>query len=138
MEAVIKETIELLTRYADSIKDCNTVDDKFSDADAESDYEYHLSLINSLENIIGEGDSSEWQNNDLAEYVYSCPECGWMGTSDEEMVCEDCGEAHEVECPECYEANLFLRCISFGGCVVEEDGCNCDSCRNKSTSASWH
>lgn len=129
MEEVIKETIDLINMYAESLKDCSTLEGEFTDKEDEDFYQYHLGLINSLQNIIGEGDDSEWQN-DLAEYVYACPDCGWMGTSDQELRCESCGEAHEVECPECHEANLFLRCISFGGCAVGEDsnGCNCGNC----------
>lgn len=129
MEEVIKETIELINMYAESLKESSTLDGEFTDKENEDFYNYHLGLINSLKGMIGECENSDLSEYDLAEYVYACPDCGWMGTSDQEMACESCGEAHEVECPECHEANLFLRCISFGGCAVGEDsGCNCGNC----------
>lgn len=53
MGDVIKESIDLISMYAESLKESSIMDGKFTDKEDEDFYNYHLNLINSLQNIIG-------------------------------------------------------------------------------------
>lgn len=51
IKEIINKAMDLINMYSVSLKDCNTIDDKWDDEELEKEYFRHLELISDLKSI---------------------------------------------------------------------------------------